>query len=208
MGTKLSRRPADVFDRMGQTTRQVTDRIVATFDRATPSDIESGARWYGEDSAATLAGLVAAGAPSREHAATIVSHLSPRTSWSRNVSGAFALVTDGTGATARELGCMPANVERAVAALASTEPLATLNGPKTKRFAWNLLGYREAVTVDVWAARVALGDSTEDPEKILSRVGVYEAIEHAYKLAARRRGVDPTTMQATTWVVARNGRAL
>jgi hypothetical protein len=36
---------------------------------------------------------------------------------------------------------------------------------------------------------------------------VYPAIEHAYRVAAERVGVDPTTMQATTWVVARNGRA-
>lgn len=205
MGAKLSRKPADVFERLGLTTREVSDRIVQTYLRATPADCEAGAQWYGEGTE-ILRGLVAAGAPSLEHAAAIVSHLSPRTSWSRNVAGAFALVAGGRRA-ARELGCMPANVDRAVQALESDDPLGTINGPKTKRFAWNLLGYRQAVAVDVWAARVAFGDSVEDPEIVLARTGVYEAVEHAYKLAARRLGVDPTTAQATTWIVARNGRA-
>lgn len=211
MSTKLSRKPDDVLRRIGAGgTRATVNRIIATWNQATPSDVESGARWYGEDSSAILSGMVAAVNDvefTREHAAAILSHLSPRTSWGRNVAGAFALVTNGADA-ARELGCLSANVNRAVTAWASEDPLSTLNGPKTKRFAWNLLGYTEAVTVDVWAARVALGDSVEDPERVLSLVGVYDAIEHAYRLAARRAGVLPTTMQATTWVVARNGRAL
>jgi hypothetical protein len=62
------------------------------------------------------------------------------------------------------------------------------------------------VTVDVWAVRVALG-TRPDAEQCLTRVGVYDALEHCYRLAAQRAGVDPTTMQATTWIVARNGRA-
>lgn len=206
MGAKLSRKPLDVFRRNGTSTRAVVDRIVATFDRATASDVERGVRWYGEDADALLAGLVAAGAPSLEHAATAVAHISPRTTWARNQAGAYALVTAGRDA-AVDIVKMSAGVDRAVDSLASDAPLSTLNGPKTKRFAYNLLGNRSAVTVDVWAARVALGETFEDPELVLARAGVYEAIEHAYRLAARRRGVDPTTMQATTWIVVRGGRA-
>jgi hypothetical protein len=54
--------------------------------------------------------------------------------------------------------------------------------------------------------RVALG-TRDDAETILGRAGVYAAIEHCYRLAARRACVDAVTMQATTWIVARNGRA-
>lgn len=182
-------------------------RILATWARATDTDHESGARWYGAEATSVLGALVAAGAPSVEHAAAVVAHLSPRTTWARNVAGAMAMVTSGRAA-AGALGCMGANMQRAEKALASTDPLATLNGPKTRRFALNLLGDREAVTVDVWAARVAMGDTVSDTEKVLSRVGVYDACETAYREAAHRVGVDPTTMQATTWIVARNGRAL
>lgn len=185
---------------IGESTRSVSDRIYATWERATPSDIERGARWYGSgealiDELAALHGL------SREHVAAVVAHLSPRTTWLRNTTGARSLL-----ATGEAPGCLGANVARAVTALESADPLATLNGPKTARFALNLLGDRTAVTVDVWAVRVALG-GRDDAEQILSRVGMYGAIEYAYQLAARRAGVDPTTMQATTWIVARNGRA-
>lgn len=207
MSVKLSRKPDDVLRRIGAGgTRATVDRIMKVWSARTDADVERGVRWYGEDSTAHLTALVKLGAPSREHAASVISHLSPRTTWSRNLAGAYAMVGDGFDA-AREVGCIEANARRAESALHSDDPLGTLNGPKTKRFAWNLLGIRTAVTVDVWAARIAFGDSIEDPELILSRVGVYEAVEHAYRLAARRAGVDPTTMQATTWIVARGGRA-
>lgn len=190
----------DTLRKLGTSTRATVDRIVRTFDRATVSDVEAGATWYGD--ANDIATELASAAGSREHAAAVIAHLSPRTAWARNVAGAVGLVTDGN-----THGCIGANVDRARRALQSPDPVATLNGPKTRRFALNILGDRDAVTVDVWAARVAFGTSVSDPEAALSRKGVYDAIEHAYRLAAARRGVDPTTMQATTWIVARNGRA-
>jgi hypothetical protein len=171
-------------------------RILATFDRATASDLEAGATWY--DEAGELARDLAANAGSVEHAAAVIAHLSPRSTWTRNVLAATALILK------REMppGVMSDPLARATDALDSADPLATLNGPKTARFARNILGDVEAVTVDVWAARVA-GIS----ERQLASAGVYDLVEHAYRLAARRRGVNPSTMQATTWVVARGGRA-
>lgn len=184
----------------GITLETVVSRILRTFDAATASDIESGARWY--DEAGTLAENLGAvhfdGDTLR--AAAVLSAFSPRTTWSRNVAGAAALLSSGPDA-ARAVGCIAANVDRAVNVIAhGLDGIG--NGPKTKAFALNIAGDREAVTVDVWACRVADLDET-----LLSRVGAYDAIAHAYRLAARRRGVDPATMQATTWIVARNGRA-
>jgi hypothetical protein len=174
---------------------------VNTFRRATPADIAAGARWYA-DGEAFIERLAAQHGLTRETVGAVVSHLSPRTPWARNVEGAVNLLATGSAP-----GCMGENVKRARKALASDDPIGTLNGPKTRRFALNLLGDREAVTVDVWAARVALGDRADDYELILDRVGAYDAIEHAYRVAARRLGLDPVTVQATTWIVARNGRA-
>ncbi len=194
----------DALGKLGTSTRACVDRIVETFNRATPSDIESGARWYGDAGAVALQ-LVALGVPTIEHAAGVISSLSPRTSWSRNVAGAVALVTTGTAP-----GCIAGNVSKARRVLESDAPLSLFDAdkaPKTARFAANILGDCEVVTVDVWAARVAFGDRVEDPELALRRVGVYGAVEHAYRLAARRLGVDPVTAQATVWIVARNGRA-
>lgn len=181
----------------------IVKRILRTFDRASTSDIEQGARWY--DEAGRLASDLAIesdwGTVTPQHAAAVIAQLSPRTTWSRNVSTATALIYHGVEA-ARALGAMSANVDRAVVALESFDPIATINGPKTRSFAENINGDREAVTVDVWAARVADLD-----ENLLGRKGAYDAVAHAYRVAARRRGVDPATMQATTWIVARNGRA-
>jgi hypothetical protein len=88
------------------------------------------------------------------------------------------------------------------------DPLATLNGPKTSNFARNLLGDTDAVTIDAWAARVALPElGRKDVDRVMGRKGVYDGIAEAYRTAADRRGVSPSTMQATTWIVARNGRA-
>ena len=181
-------------------TRAMVDRIVRTYDRATEADREAGRDWYG-DGEPIIANLADETGYTREHVAAVVSHLSPRTTWTRNVYGATMLVTTGTAPT-----CIGANVDRARKALESDAPLETFGGPKTRRFARNLLGDRSVVTVDVWAARVAFGDLPVDPEAALSRVGVYDAVEHAYILAGRRLGVDPVTVQATTWIVARNGR--
>jgi len=183
----------------GLSLETITRRILRTFDAATASDVESGARWYDE------AGQLALSLSSHVdgdilRAACVISALSPRTSWSRNVAGAVALLESGPDA-ARSLGCIGANIDRAVAC--QNRGLDGIgNGPKTRAFALNIAGDRDAVTVDVWAARVAGLDET-----LLSRAGAYDAIAHAYRLAARRRGVDPATMQATAWIVARNGRA-
>lgn len=184
----------DVF---GVTHATIVRRILATFDRATTFDIESGARWY--DETGQLAASLATDGVTLEQAASVIAALSPRTSWSRNVAGATALLKSGPSA-ARAVGCMTRNVE--TARLARRDGFAALNGPKTAAFARNIAGDREAVTVDVWAMRVASLD-----EDLLTRKGAYDAVAHAYRLAARRRGVDPATMQATTWIVARNGRS-
>lgn len=184
----------------------IVRRILRTFDHANASTLEAGARWY--DEAGTLAASLAHGDWTPLHVACAIAHLSPRTSWERNVAGTVAMVTrveDGDD-EARRLGCIGAHVDRVVVMMHNhyDNPLDSF-GPaarKTKSFARNIHGDREEVTVDVWACRVADLDET-----LLSRKGAYDAVAHAYRLAARRRGVDPATMQATTWIVARNGRA-
>lgn len=184
----------------GTTVRACADRIVDTYRRATPEQRAAGARWYGQ-AGALVDDLASTHGITREHAAAVVAHLSPRTPWARNVSGARRLLADGTAPA-----CLSANVDRARRALESPTPLETFGpgAPKTSRFARNILGETDPVTVDVWAARVALGDRATDAT--LKRVGVYDALEHAYRLAARRLDLAPSEVQATTWIVARNGR--
>lgn len=188
----------------GVSLETIVRRIVRTFDRASASDVESGARWY--DEAGTLASSLADEDWTPAQVACLIAHLSPRTTWARNVATATVMVQDkrdGHNAALR-LGAMGALVNRAAQIHDWEDPFDSF-GPaarKTRSFARNIHGDREAVTVDVWAMRVADLD-----ESALSRKGAYDAVAHAYRLAARRRGVDPATMQATTWIVARNGRA-
>jgi hypothetical protein len=198
MANRLDRSPNASLRRIGTSTRACVDRIVCTYLEATTEQVAEGAAWYADAHGVAL-DLARTGGISVEHAATVISHLSPRTSWTRNVTGAWSLVT--TGIAPR---CLRSNVDRARASLLSSDPLDTFGprAPKTRRFARNILGDRDAVTVDVWAVRVALGDRP-DAETLLRRAGVYEAIEHAYRLAATRLGVDPTDVQATTWIVVR-----
>lgn len=176
----------------------MVDRILVAWSESTDGQREQGAAWYGE--ACTVAATLAAqSGHTVDAAAAVIAHLSPRTTWARNVSGATSLMLTGEAP-----GCMGANVERARKALVSDDPIGTLGGPKTRSFALNITGDLDAVTVDVWALRVATGT---DDTRIINRKGGYDAVADAYREAARRAGVSPATMQATTWIVARNGRA-
>lgn len=185
------------------TVETLTRRILTVWRRATPSDIEAGATWY--DDARELALRLGSEsgyyeAVGVEAAAAVIAHLSPRTTWTRNVVAAISLISSGERAD----GIMSTCYERALASLEFADPADSF-GPaalKTQRFYRNILGDTESVTVDVWAARVAGVNETQ-----LKRKGVYAAVECAYQRAARRAGVEPATMQATTWVVARGGRA-
>ena len=185
----------------GITHETVVRRILATFDRATPGILEAGAQWY-PSAGQIAASLVGEYVETAEKGAALLAALSPRTDWARNVAGAVSMAMGGEAAH-----CMSANVDRAQRVL-DADPcdaiavLDTGTAPKITAFARNIAGDVEAVTVDVWACRVAGLDET-----LLSRKGAYDAVAHAYRLAARRRGVDPSTMQAATWIVARNGRA-
>lgn len=186
----------------GVTLETVVRRILRAFDSANVSTVEAGARWY-DDAGALAATLAQHTDGDIERAASVISALSPRTTWARNVAGATALLTSGPAA-ARRVGCIGRNVEKA--RQARVDGFAAFNmatAPKTASFARNIAGDRESVTVDVWAMRVVDLDELK-----LSRKGAYDAVAHAYRLAARRRGVDPATMQATTWIVARNGRSV
>jgi len=196
------------------TLRSTTDRIMRVLDKATAEQLDRGAQWY-PDGNVTVRDLAKVGGISEERAAIVVAHLSPQTGWQRNVIGAYGLVLDDHAPH-----CINRNVMRARMSLHADDPWSTFGAEawKTLRFARNLLGDTSVVTVDIWATRIAFGmgwgkqwrtDKAYDAklDLYLGRVGVYEAVEHAYKLVGRRSGICPTVVQATTWIVARNGRA-
>lgn len=160
----------------------------AAFRAASPDALSAGMNWYAEGGAfvALVAGL---SGHTPEQIAAATAHLSPRTPWARNKRMVLELVE--TGAT-RGLG---RSIRAARAALESSDPLATVNGPKTSAFARNLLGDFEPVTVDVWAYRAAC------PTGNVERMGIreYRAIARAYRDTARFFDVSPAQFQAVIW---------
>lgn len=190
--------------RAGTTRRATVARILRTWDAATPATVAAGAAWY-PDARNECASLALGTRYPLETVINVVAQLSPRTPWTRNMAGAVFLLTAELPSEGRMPGILLANFERAYYTLQKGIPL---RGPKVRAFAANISGDVDAVTIDVWAARVALGANTADPlDLILDRAGVYAALADCYRAAARARGVDPRVMQSTCWIQARNGRA-
>lgn len=187
--------------KLGTTTRVMADRIVATITRATPSQYSDGLEWYAN--ARALAAELMAIRPdwTLEKSCAVISALSPQCRWNLNARQARA------AAQGAELPrpCLPDNRARVARVMASDNPadeFDPVDAPKIFRFARNIAGDDSAVTVDVWAARVALGLGRKGkPDKLLGRVGAYAAIEHSYRLAAARLGLTPSAAQAIAWLV-------
>lgn len=169
-------------------------RILRTLERATPEDLEAGAAWYANARAEASSIAVESGLEPTA-AAGIIAAWSPRNQWGRNVAVARS--------TARGdyAGGLEASRVKAEAIARGADPLEVLCGRKTAAFYRNIIGDETAVTVDVWAARVA-GVS----EAALKRRGAYDAVQSAYRAAARARGMTPARAQAAAWIVIR-GRA-
>jgi len=193
-----------LIKKAGKSSGEVINNILSYWEAATERNREDGAQWYLINQQA-IDEMAHGSGVSLDTAAAVVAHLSPRIHWSRNIIAAHS-VLNGLPVT----GIMTRSLAGARAAIAAyqmgEDPLKTLKGPKIRNFAANLIGDSDAVTIDIWAGRVAL-DSTADLELIMARAGVYAALAQCYREAAARVDVTPSTMQATVWIVARNGRA-
>ena len=185
----------EALAKIGLNVEQVTKRISRTFGKATAEDILAGKVWYCE-AQDLCENLSLFSDYTIDQIAAAMAQLSPRLRWSQNVESIISLVNNGVVPTCVMSG--PAG--RAHKALNAAEPFDTFGkaAKKTRSFARNITGDVHAVTVDVWAARIA--GVTEDQLKL---VGVYEAVAHCYRLAAKRAGIDPQQMQAITWIVIR-----
>jgi hypothetical protein len=127
----------------------------------------------------------------------VIAALSPRTIWSRNAAGAALLVLGDEPLP----GLLTRNVSMARSVIAGHSLEELTKGPKIQAFARNIAGETWTVTVDVHMA-YAMGID----ERTLSRAGCYDAAAEAVRAAAVARGVEPSTMQATTWLVARRAK--
>lgn len=183
----------EALARIGLTMNQVRRNIHEVYNVRTSQDMHDGMHWYDEANELAL-GIATNTGKSVDHAAVMIAHLSPRTKWAENVR--YAIEVASTGDTK---GTFRSCVDRARRALESDDPWSTFGkAPKTRSFAANIRGDLTAVTIDTWAMKVA-----GVTEQQLGRVGVYQAVAHAFRLEARKAGIEPAQLQAITWVTIR-----
>lgn len=187
--------PQQGLDKVGLTTETVVKRIMRAFYKASEAEFVLGLCWY-NDAQYIVNTLAADSQYTVNQIAAAMAHLSPRLRWKQNVDSIEQLVL---------LGKVPNYVmsgpaKRAEAALQAANPELTFGKKalKTLNFSRNVSGCANSVTVDVWAARLC-GVS----EAQLKLVGVYDALAHCFRLAAKRAGVTPAQIQAITWIVVR-----
>lgn len=172
--------------------------ILRAWDSATAADLAEGLAWY--ERAAQLADALSAGTPfTRNQCAGVIAALSPRVTWDLNIRAAAQLVdAAATWQTMPDGPGLGANRRKAWRILHGETPDAVLSGPKVRAFFANIIGETEPVTVDVWAARAALGYD-------LPSFGpaAYARIELAYRNAASIIGHTPRDVQAAVWVYTR-----
>lgn len=168
-----------------------TRNILRTYRSAPEWAVASGEAWYAEArrwcerwncGVSTAAGIVAA--------------LSPRASWASNLAMAEYAISG-----------KPRGLSRAVSQcqriLAGEDPLDVLTGPKIRAFYRAILGDPNAVVIDRWATRIALGKGlSERKVKILLKSKERrDNLVQSYINAARKTGIhSPAQVQAITWV--------
>lgn len=172
-------------------------RILETLAAATDDEHLDGAAWY--PAARDIAELVAQiGGWTVEAGAGIIAAFSPQCSWDENVARALAFARgDDASGLADGLG-------KAARIAAGAHPLEVLGGRKVRSFYWNIVGCSAHVTVDRHAVAIVYGRPLSDREiKILERCGAYAAIAAFYRATARSVGLEPSTLQAVTWLAWR-----
>lgn len=164
---------------------------------ASADDIRKGRDWYPTAGRIVLALAEWSGmAPDR--LAAMVAALSPRNPWRWNVQDAaafsLAVMSGDDMPTATTFG----QNRRTAWTLGHGDADWKSAALKVRSFAANILGDEDAVTVDVWAVRVA----TRGAESAVKNDGQYRAIADAYRTVAAEVGETPRDLQAITWVAA------
>lgn len=191
------------------TPEEMVANISAVFENATDAQFDDGMAWYGNANAVACK-IAADNDVSVEIAAGVISALSPRTHWSVNVAAAeYVISTNGLYPESQSI--LHTNHVRALNILRGTHTPDDWQGPKIKAFYANILGDKNAVTIDTWAMVAAFNVSADDGSEefgmlqvYVKRSGVYDMVADAYRIAARNYGIAPCEMQAIVWVAVRN----
>jgi hypothetical protein len=177
------------------------DNLLAWYRRATPEQVAAGRAWYGAAHDICESITRETGIDTRIVAA-VVSALSPRNKWNRNLVDARNLCHAYVrGWRPEDVTVCTFNTNRAKA-WRFLEQHAWTNGPKTTAFVDNIYHPTTStrVTVDVWAVRAYCNDLSTDAAITPKQ---YATIEAAYIEAATIVGIRPMDLQAIVWTVVR-----
>lgn len=177
--------------------------ILSLLERADGLDRQAGLTWYQQahDWCRTWASEMLM---PLETVAGVLAVLSPRNKWERNLADTLTVLR------AHKVGIHPAYIKvatygtnKAKAFQIAAGKLDALSGVKVTSFWDNILRPEssKAVTVDVWAARIAAGDLRDNPGTISPKR--YNEIAEGYLEAAEFTGLMPHQVQAVTWMAAR-----
>lgn len=170
------------------------DRLLRLYSAASNDQLSAGRLWY-PNAEAVIDNLSREFGLGRPTIAGIVAVLSPRQRWRKNIEAARAILE---GEPWRVTG-LATNRAKAEQLRDGGTPLAIIGGDKVTAFWANLNGSREAVTIDVWAQRAALGYF--HPHQ--PRTSRYGRLARAYRAAAEVRAETPREFQAIIWNVIR-----
>ena len=186
---------------------------------ASQADILSGLDWYqrAHDLAVKFIheydGLIMG------QAVGVISALSPNNKWERNCIDAEAMIKTwaiGGDYDAIKVCTFNPNKAKAIAILSldiksvDTEAIPNiLNGQKVVAFYRSIMGDKNAVCVDSHAYAIFIGERIPTTKTPSITPKLFETIQRAYQLVAKRSvdlcGVEltPTQVQAVTWVTYR-----
>lgn len=192
-------------------------RILRAYDAATAVELAAGESWYA-DARTVCEGIAADTGLPATIVVAVLAHTSANTgiadniAMTRRVCEAYRDNPDATlpsvhtadvmgkvDMTLRDYDLSPLDYVTTTRQWRDVPAGTRTANLKVRSFFRCVLGDASYVAVDVWATRVAdpgAGDSQPTHAR-------YRAIEAAYRVAARRRGVAPAVMQATVWIVAR-----
>jgi hypothetical protein len=173
-------------------------RILNTFKKATPELVAAGTQWY-PDALAYAKGLDR----NTERAVGVIAALSPRQHWETNKAGAAKILkaAQHSSTIVPTVAGTYRNIQKAWDIANGADPVMVLTPTrpnrwlKVPRFYANILGNTELVTVDIWAARVAIDKA---PDVVAG--SLYKRIEEMYQRAASVVGLVPRDLQAICWL--------
>jgi hypothetical protein len=178
--------------------------IVKILNNADEQTKQSGINWY-SDAKFKCSTIATTYGVSTELVASVVSALSPRNRWSRNIVDADNVVSHVFQRTPlRPCATYGANVRKAIKlcneSLSNEQRLKLLNGEKIKSFFLNIIGDDSRVTVDSWIMLAYAGKYKETKKRKALTLTLYRKIEKDIKIVAKETGIKPYELQAIVWL--------